>query len=65
MGEFVGFGIIVAIVVIVASIRIIDQYERGVVLTLGKYTGVRDPGLRLVVPFIQRMMKVDIRYRNK
>ena len=61
MGEFVGFGIIVAIVVIVASIRIIDQYERGVVLTLGKYTGVRDPGLRLVVPFIQRMMKVDIR----
>jgi regulator of protease activity HflC (stomatin/prohibitin superfamily) len=46
---------------VIASIRIIDQYERGVVLTLGKYTGVRDPGLRLVVPFIQRMMKVDIR----
>lgn len=61
MGEFVGFWIIVVIVVVVSSIRIIDQYERGVVLTLGKYTGVRDPGLRLVVPFIQRMMKVDIR----
>ena len=61
MGEFVGFGVIVAIVIVIASIRIIDQYERGVVLTLGKYTGVRDPGLRLVVPFIQRMMKVDIR----
>ena len=61
MGEFIGFWIIVAIVVVVSSIRIIDQYERGVVLTLGKYTGVRDPGLRLVVPFIQRMMKVDIR----
>jgi regulator of protease activity HflC (stomatin/prohibitin superfamily) len=61
MVEFVWFWVIVVIVVIVASIRIIDQYERGVVLTLGKFSGVRDPGLRLVVPFIQRMIKVDIR----
>jgi hypothetical protein len=48
-------------IVIVASIRIIDQYERGVVLTLGKYTGFVILGSALVVPFIQRMMKVDIR----
>ncbi len=61
MGEFLGFWIIVAVVVAIASIRIIDQYERGVVLTLGRFTGTRDPGLRFVVPFIQRMMKVDIR----
>lgn len=52
---------ILAVVVIAASIRIVNQYERGVVLTLGKFSGVRQPGLRLVVPLIQRMIRVDVR----
>jgi regulator of protease activity HflC (stomatin/prohibitin superfamily) len=47
--------------VVIASIKIIKQYERGVVLTLGKYTGIREPGLRLVIPFIQTITRVDIR----
>ena len=38
-----------------------NQFERGVVLTLGKFTGIREPGLRLVVPIFQRMIKVDQR----
>lgn len=43
------------------SIKIIDQYERAVVLTLGQYSYMLEPGLRLIVPFIQRAIKVDIR----
>lgn len=46
---------------ILSGIKIVNQYERGVVLTLGKFTGIREPGLRIVVPIIQRMIKVDIR----
>jgi regulator of protease activity HflC (stomatin/prohibitin superfamily) len=58
------FTIFLAIVVglfLLAGIKIINQYERGVVLTLGKFTGIRQPGLRLVVPIIQKIIKVDVR----
>lgn len=41
--------------------RVINQYERGVVLTLGKYTTTLMPGLRWIFPFIQTMIKVDMR----
>lgn len=59
-------GFVISIIVIVAifvlsGIKIINQYERGVVLTLGRYTGIRQPGLRIVVPIFQRLIKVDIR----
>lgn len=54
--------LIAAIVItIIAGIKIIDQYERGVVLTLGRYSGMRDPGLRIVIPVIQRLIKIDTR----
>ena len=46
---------------VLAGLKVIDQYERGVVLTLGRFTGVREPGLRVVVPIFQRIIKVDIR----
>ena len=52
--------IIVAIYVL-SGIKIINQYERGVVLTLGRYTGIREPGLRVVIPIFQRLIKVDVR----
>lgn len=48
-------------IVILSGIKIIDQYERGVVLTLGSFSGVINPGLRIVIPFIQRLIKVDMR----
>lgn len=47
--------------VLAACIKIVNQYERGVVLTLGRYTGMREPGLRLLIPFVQTMTRVDIR----
>lgn len=51
----------VVVVLLAACIKIVNQYERGVVLTLGRFTGVRQPGLNLLVPFIQTMRRVDIR----
>jgi regulator of protease activity HflC (stomatin/prohibitin superfamily) len=53
--------IIFAFILLLASLRIVNQYERGVVLTLGRFTGIRNPGLRVIVPIIQRMIKVDTR----
>ena len=47
--------------VILSGIKIVNQYERGVVLTLGKYTGMRQPGLRIVIPILQQIIKVDVR----
>ena len=55
------FLIIAILIVILSGIKIINQYERGVVLTLGRFSGIRLPGLRVVVPIVQQMTKVDIR----
>jgi regulator of protease activity HflC (stomatin/prohibitin superfamily) len=59
--EFVGFLIVVAAIIIISGIRIINQYERGVILTLGKYTSTRSPGLNIIIPVIQKLIKVDVR----
>lgn len=53
--------IIVVGLVIVSGFKIVNQYERGVVLTLGRFTGIREPGLRVIIPVIQRMIRVDVR----
>lgn len=55
------FLLIVMGAMLAACVKIVNQYERGVVLTLGRFTGIREPGLRLIVPFIQTMTRVDIR----
>jgi regulator of protease activity HflC (stomatin/prohibitin superfamily) len=44
-----------------AAIKILREYERGVVFTLGRFTGVKGPGLILLYPFIQQMVRVDLR----
>src|SRR5256886_6923572 len=59
--------IIVALVVIIvlmllsSAIRVVQQYERGVIFVLGKLPGAKGPGIFLVPPFITRMIKVDLR----
>ena len=53
--------ILILLFVILPGIKVINQYERGVVLTLGRYSGVKNPGLRLLIPYIQSMRKVDVR----
>lgn len=47
--------------ILLASIKIINQYERGIVLTLGSYSRTLSPGLNFVIPIIERIIKVDIR----
>jgi regulator of protease activity HflC (stomatin/prohibitin superfamily) len=56
-------GILVLLLVIVAlsAIRVVQQYERGVIFVLGRLIGAKGPGLFLVPPFISRMSKVDLR----
>lgn len=53
--------IAIVLVFVLSGIKIINQYERGVVLTLGRFSGVRQPGLRIVIPIIQRLIRVDVR----
>jgi len=55
------FGIGFIVLIIILGLRVVDQYERAVVLTLGKYTGTRSPGLTWIFVGIQRMIKVDLR----
>jgi len=49
------------IVLLVIFIRQVNQYQRGVMFTLGKFTGIKKPGWRIVIPIFQSMKKVDIR----
>lgn len=60
MELFIGIAVVVAIFVL-SGIKVINQYERGVVLTLGRFTGIRQPGLRVVVPVFQKLIRVDVR----
>ena len=53
--------LIIAAIFMLSGIKVINQYQRGVVLTLGKFTGVREPGLRLVIPIFQKIITVDVR----
>src|SRR5579883_3458587 len=56
-------GIIILLLLFLArsAIRVVQQYERGVIFVLGRLIGAKGPGLFLVPPFISRMSKVDLR----
>ena len=53
--------IIVALIVVALSIRVVTQYEKGVLFRLGRVIGVRIPGLRFIIPVIDRLWKVSLR----
>ena len=53
--------IIILVFIIIPGIRIVNQYERGIVLRLGKYSRTLKPGLRIIIPYIDKMIKVDVR----
>jgi regulator of protease activity HflC (stomatin/prohibitin superfamily) len=61
MGFFTVLLVIAIFIILVNGIRIINQYERGIVLTLGKYSSTRTPGLNIIIPIIQTIRKVDVR----
>ncbi len=53
--------IVLVVAVLYSAVRILREYERGVVFTLGRYTGTKGPGFFLLVPFAQQMVRVDLR----
>jgi len=53
--------IVILILILASAIRILREYERGVVFTLGRFTGVKGPGLIILIPGIQKMVRVDLR----
>ena len=55
--------LIIIALLIVYSIRVLREYERGVVFLLGRFWKVKGPGLVLIVPFIQQMVRMDLRTR--
>jgi len=55
------FVIVVVVVILTQVFKVLNEYERGVVFTFGRFTGVKGPGLIVLIPLIQRMVKVDLR----
>jgi regulator of protease activity HflC (stomatin/prohibitin superfamily) len=63
-GCIVVAALVVVGVLLISGIKLLYQYERGVVFTLGKYSGTRNPGLTLIIPLLQNMRKVDMRIKT-
>ena len=60
----IGAVLLIGLAIVFRGIRIIYEYERGVVFTLGKYSGIREPGLNIIIPIIQSLRKVDMRIKT-
>ena len=60
----IAFLALLTLIFLAAAIRILREYERGVVYTLGRYTGMKGPGLIILIPFVQQMIIVDTRVRT-
>ncbi|EGD56275.1 slipin family protein [Gordonia neofelifaecis] len=57
----IGIVLVIAVLIAMAAIKVVTQYERGVVLRFGRLVGVRDPGLRVIIPIADRMVKMSMR----
>jgi regulator of protease activity HflC (stomatin/prohibitin superfamily) len=56
-----GIIVVVVLILLFMSIKIVAEYERGVIFRLGRLIGAKGPGLFLIIPFVDRMVKVDLR----
>jgi len=63
MFNFVTLAFVIVVLVVIATqvFKVLNEYERGVVFTFGRFTGVKGPGLIVLIPLVQRMVKVDLR----
>ncbi|HEY2396947.1 MAG TPA: slipin family protein [Rudaea sp.] len=61
MFGFIGVLVVFAAALLFSAVKVLNEYERGVVLTLGRYTGTKGPGIVLLLPVVQRMTRVDLR----
>jgi len=57
----IAFVIVILLVLATQIFKILNEYERGVVFTFGRFTGVKGPGIIILIPLVQRMVKVDLR----
>ena len=57
------FGGVLFAMVVLLSLKVVNQYERGVKFTLGRYSGIMEPGLKIVVPILQTWVRIDMRVR--
>lgn len=57
----IGIGIFIVLILLLMAIKIVQEYERGVIFRLGRLVGARGPGFFLIIPFFDRMVKVDLR----
>lgn len=55
--------VFLVVILILASLKVVKEYERGVRFTLGRYTGMMQPGLRLIIPIVQSWQRVDLRVK--
>jgi regulator of protease activity HflC (stomatin/prohibitin superfamily) len=54
-------GLLLVILIVGSAVRVLREYQRAVVFTLGRFTGVRGPGLILLIPYLQQMVRIDLR----
>jgi regulator of protease activity HflC (stomatin/prohibitin superfamily) len=60
MGSYLG-GLLILVIILFSALRIVPEYQRGVVFRLGRFIGVKGPGLVIIVPFVDRLYRVDLR----
>lgn len=53
--------VVIVLAILASAIKVLKEYERGVMLTLGRYTGTKGPGLIIVIPVLQQIQRVDLR----
>src|SRR4030066_1256267 len=57
----IGIIVVVLLIILSMAIKIVAEYERGVIFRLGRLIGAKGPGFFLIIPFVDRMVKVDLR----
>jgi regulator of protease activity HflC (stomatin/prohibitin superfamily) len=55
------FGVFIVVILLISAIKILKEYERGVIFRFGRLKGVKGPGIFLIIPFVDKMTKIDLR----
>lgn len=55
------FGVVIILFILISAIKVLREYERGVIFRFGRLRGVKGPGIFLIIPFVDKMTKVDLR----
>ena len=55
------FGIVIVVILLISAIKILKEYERGVIFRFGRLKGVKGPGIIIIIPFVDKIVKVDLR----